>query len=163
MATSHPRLTVILHSASLSKCSRVRSVWLENQFSCQKMTRAGLTLVPFVNAIGYFSPFPSDEEPGTELLRRSRVPAASASADTDSAVTSHTGSSGHKLPQKRHRAQTSEGLCFKPCQPTLQKPIPEPEAQTPALRSTAWPAARAARDCRGTPRDRGDTSAFLCC
>lgn len=66
------------------------------------MNRVGLTLVPLVNAIGYFSPFCTDEKPGTELLRRSRVPAASASADRDSAVTSHTASSGHKLPQKRH-------------------------------------------------------------
>lgn len=102
MATPQLWHTATLHSAALSKCSRVRSPWLKNQFSCQKMNRVGLTLVPFVNAIGYFSPFCTDEEPGTELLRRSPVPAASASADRASAVTSHTASSGHKLPQKRH-------------------------------------------------------------
>lgn len=80
----------------------MHSLSLQNQLSSQKVNEVGLTLIPFVNATGYFSPFFTADELGAELLRRSRFPAFSASFHTDFAATSHAGRSGHELPPKRH-------------------------------------------------------------
>lgn len=102
-STSPPWLPPISSSLrSGTHLERRPSLYLENQVSYQKINQVGLTFIPFVNTIGYFSQFFTDDEPGAELLHRSGVSAFSALTDIDFAATSYAGRSEYELPQKRY-------------------------------------------------------------
>lgn len=79
MAAAHQQLTAIWHSSNETR--QRASLYLENQVSYKKINRVGLTLIPFVNATGYFSQLFTDDEPGAELLCRSCICAFSALTD----------------------------------------------------------------------------------